>query len=944
MDVITIDFESFYDKDYSLSKMSTMAYVLDKRFEVIGVGVKVNDEETKTYTGSKMYIAGVLAGYNWKDSYVLAHNTLFDATILSHCFGVKPKMWLDTLSLARALHGTEVGGSLKALAQHYQVGEKGSEVMNALGKRRMAFSEAELAAYMDYCKNDVDLTHALFKRMAPAFNKVEIKLIDLTLRMHTEPKLMLDRLVLEDNLYWIKQKKEKALEDCGITKEELMSNKKFAKVLENVGVEPPMKISPATGKPTYAFAKKDEGLLALLEHPSITVQVIVASRLQVKETLEETKTKRLIEVTDLCDYLPVGLKYYGAEVTGRWSAGGDGGSLQLQNVARDSMIKEAIVAPEGHKIVGFDLSNIEVRVNLYIAGQQDQLDIIRGGRDVYKEFASAAFDIKQEDVTAAQRFIGKTCIAEGELVLTERGLVPIEKIRVDDRVWDGIEWVRHEGVVYMGEKDVIEYQGLRATPDHIVYLEDGAPCEFGNASNKRACIANTGDGGTPLKLLDNNQRGDKKEQQSWRDVVVCAMRLWRSEMDTPWFVNSRIIKKLPQLRAEAQPRREGAFVSGRPGHRTSTATGYLYFPALQQPERQGIQVLRRAWDRVQVRVGEIFSKLLKDSTGVELRERDRSRKQQLPLRAREYPIHYTERAGCQPKEYSVCIMEGGEDSSAKVEGEPIYSAEYGVQICSHGDDRRGDNCDGMGVGGEEMQELERHKSKARVYDILNAGPKHRFTVSNVLVSNCVLGLGFGAGHKVLCKAINLGAKQFGFDVDVDEQEAKRIVDLYREINYKVKAAWYEGDRVLEAISKNEYYSYNPGLLELPVHGAKGILLPSGLFIKYPNLKRDSNEEGKEEWVYEGRRQVRTRIYGPKTTQNITQAVARCVMGEAIVKISKRYPVKLTVHDSCYVVVPEDEAQEAYDFMMTEMTRTPDWAPGLPLAAEGSIGSNLKEAG
>lgn len=617
MDVITIDFESFYDKDYSLSKMSTMAYVLDKRFEVIGVGVKVNDEETKTYTGSKMYIAGVLAGYNWKDSYVLAHNTLFDATILSHCFGIKPKMWLDTLSMARALHGTEVGGSLKALAQHYQVGEKGSEVMNALGKRRMAFSEAELAAYMDYCKNDVDLTHALFKRMAPAFNKVEIKLIDLTLRMHTEPKLMLDRLVLEDNLYWIKQKKEKALEDCGITKEELMSNKKFAKVLENVGVEPPMKISPATGKPTYAFAKKDEGLLALLEHPSITVQVIVASRLQVKETLEETKTKRLIEVTDLCDYLPVGLKYYGAEVTGRWSAGGDGGSLQLQNVARDSMIKEAIVAPEGHKIVGFDLSNIEVRVNLYIAGQQDQLDIITQGLDMYRDFGSKVFSVDYDDITKGQRFIAKTS---------------------------------------------------------------------------------------------------------------------------------------------------------------------------------------------------------------------------------------------------------------------------------------------------------------------------------------VLGLGFGAGHKVLCKAINLGAKQFGFDVDVDEQEAKRIVDLYREINYKVKAAWYEGDRVLEAISKNEYYSYNPGLLELPVHGAKGILLPSGLFIKYPNLKRDSNEEGKEEWVYEGRRQVRTRIYGPKTTQNITQAVARCVMGEAIVKISKRYPVKLTVHDSCYVVVPEDEAQEAYDFMMTEMTRTPDWAPGLPLAAEGSIGSNLKEAG
>ena len=248
MDVITVDFESFYDKDYSLSKMTTEAYVNDKRFEVIGVGVKVNGEETKTYSGSKMYIAGVLAGYNWKDSAVLAHNTLFDGSILALRFNIKPKLWLDTLSMARAVHGTEVGGSLKALAEHYGVGEKGSEVMNALGKRRTKFREPELEAYMLYCKNDVDLTYEIFKRMAPAFNKTEANLIDLTLRMHTEPKLLLDDAVLSSHLYMVRKKKEELIAQVATDRKGLMSNPKFAEALIALGVTPPTKISSRTGK------------------------------------------------------------------------------------------------------------------------------------------------------------------------------------------------------------------------------------------------------------------------------------------------------------------------------------------------------------------------------------------------------------------------------------------------------------------------------------------------------------------------------------------------------------------------------------------------------------------------------------------------------------------------------------------------------------------------
>ena len=236
-------------------------------------------------------------------------------------------------------------------------------MISALGKRREDFTPEELEAYGRYCMNDTALTWKLFEIFAPQFSGKEIKLVDVTIRMHVEPRLALDVEVLRDSLEEIREAKIRALDQCIAVKDDLMSNPKFADVLRSLGVEPPMKISPTTGKETYAFAKKDEGLLELLEHPDIRVQAVVGARLKTKETLEETKTIRLIDVAENFDYLPVGLKYYGAEVSGRWSAGGDNGALQLQNVARESKIKEAIVAPLGYSIVGFDLSNIEVRVN-----------------------------------------------------------------------------------------------------------------------------------------------------------------------------------------------------------------------------------------------------------------------------------------------------------------------------------------------------------------------------------------------------------------------------------------------------------------------------------------------------------------------------------------------------------------------------------------------------
>ena len=405
MNIITIDFETYYSPEFSLSKMTTEEYIRHQDFEVIGVGVKINDGRTQSFSGPMQETAEWLGQFDWHNSLALAHNAMFDGAILSWVFDITPKGWLDTLSMARALHGTNVGGSLKFLAEYYGVGAKGEEVINALGKRRADFSEEQMDRYMAYCRNDVDLTWDIFNHMAPDFPQVELRLIDLTLRMFTEPALQLDRAVLYAHLALVQDRKATLMEAIEIERDDLMSNPRFAEALRTLGVEPPMKTSPTTGKDTYAFAKSDEAFKALLEHENPSVQALVAARLGVKSTLEETRTERFIGIANRGP-MPVPLRYYAAH-TGRW--GGDD-KLNLQNLPRGSDLKRAIVAPHGYVMLDSDSSQIEARTVAWLARQNDLVDAFDRGEDVYKIMASAIYGIPAEQVNKDQRFVGKTTI------------------------------------------------------------------------------------------------------------------------------------------------------------------------------------------------------------------------------------------------------------------------------------------------------------------------------------------------------------------------------------------------------------------------------------------------------------------------------------------------------------------------------------------------------
>ena len=610
MDLITLDFETYYDKDFSLKKLTTEEYIRDPRFEIIGLGIKVNNDSTEWASGTFEDFKGYIHSFDWENSMALAHNTMFDGAILSWLFGVKPKVWADTLCMGRAVHGIEVSGSLKAMAERYEIGVKGTEVLNALGKRREDFDDEALSLYGDYCVNDVELTHSLFNIMADKFPKKELKIIDTTLRMFIEPVLDLDTPLLEEHLINIRDRKDELLVNAGIEdKKDLMSNDKFADLLRDNNVSPPMKISPTTGKETYAFAKTDEGFKQLQEHWNQDVQNLVAARLGNKSTLEETRTQRFIDIAKR-GTLPIPLRYYAAH-TGRW---GGSDKINLQNLPsrgeNGGVLKRSVLAPDGHVLIDCDSSQIEARVLAWWAGQKDLVDAFHNKEDVYVNMASRIYRCDRASVTKDQRFVGKTTI---------------------------------------------------------------------------------------------------------------------------------------------------------------------------------------------------------------------------------------------------------------------------------------------------------------------------------------LGAGYGMGAQKFMNQLN------SFGVNVEYKEASRIIQTYRTTNPSIKKLWTDAMELIEQLSKGFCLLIGDVNIVEPIIGIKSVKLPSGLLMRYEDLKLERDEYGAENYTFKTRN-GRSKIYGGKFVENVCQAVARCVIGEQMLEIAKRYKVVLTVHDSLVVCVKEEEADEARQYVEDCMRAVPDWAKGLPLDCESGVGKSYGGCG
>lgn len=406
MDIIVIDFETYYDKEYSLSKMQTDAYIYDPRFEVIGLSVKRNDGATEWFSGDMKATEKYLRTLNIHECAVVGHNLLFDGYILTQRFGLNPKMWIDTLGMAKALHPYRIKFSLATLAEDLLGKQKGTEVHNMIGKRRTDLTPTGVAAYGEYCKNDTELTYELFKLFYPQFPAIELKIMDMVIRMFTEPKFVGDIAALRKLYADELARKDALLELANVDRTVVMSNDKLAQQLMDLGVRPPMKISSRTGKATYAFAKSDKEFTELLEHPESEVQNLVAARLGVKTTIAETRALMMLNTAERGP-LPVYLNYWGAKTTGRLSGGN---KINWQNLPARGIsagIRHAIKAPDGCKLVVGDSSNIELRVAMACAGETEVLEKLANGVDLYCDFASKLFGRTITKADIKERLLGK---------------------------------------------------------------------------------------------------------------------------------------------------------------------------------------------------------------------------------------------------------------------------------------------------------------------------------------------------------------------------------------------------------------------------------------------------------------------------------------------------------------------------------------------------------
>ena len=426
---VTVDLETFWSTEFSLSKMSFIEYCRSPEFEIISCSVQIGDGEADCTFGHDE-VGERLRQIDWSDAVMIAHNgNEFDFPAIWWAYRIKPKLYVDTLCMARPKHQSDVGGSLKKLSDFYNLPEKdNTALMNTKGKRLADFTEEEKAAMAVYNAQDVRNTYALYKLLLPDTPPMELHAMDMTVRMIVDPKFVADRELLEAALVQVKRRKVKSLmklqDTLGVDSLDqvetvLASNNKFADVLRGYGVEPPMKISKKTKKPALALAKDDRGFQDLLEHDDPDVQALCAARMGVKSTQLETRIEKLLMVDNLCvEGLPIPLAYHSA-TTGRWG----GRIFNPQNLPRISRNKDgsvvpkltnalrmALKAPLGYKVVVSDLSGIELRVNHYLWQVKATMDAYAADpeADLYRQFASEhLYNKPPEEVDKAERQLAK---------------------------------------------------------------------------------------------------------------------------------------------------------------------------------------------------------------------------------------------------------------------------------------------------------------------------------------------------------------------------------------------------------------------------------------------------------------------------------------------------------------------------------------------------------
>ncbi len=940
---LSLDLETYSSVD--LGKSGVYKYAESEDFEILLFAYSIDDGEVKVIdlASGEIIPEEILSALSDENVEKWAFNANFERVCLSRFLGkrLKPQGWYCTMIwsayLGLPLSLEKVGEVLKldkqkmnegkALIRYFSIPCKPTKT-NGMRTRNLPHHDLEKwSTFMEYNQRDVETEMAIKKKLS-AFPMPQSEWENYWIDQNIN-----DRGILIDEV----------LVDSAIKFDEILREENMDRAIELTGLEnpnSPMQLKEwlnRKGLEIDSLAKKD------VESALKNAEGNIKEVLELRQELSKSSVRKYDAMKNVKgkDNRARGLiQFYGANRTGRYS----GRLIQVQNLRRNNLkdlelarslvknrdfetmeilyespsdvlsqlIRTAFIPKEGTRFIISDFSAIEARVLAWLAGEQWVLDAFENGEDIYCRTASRMFGVPVEKhgVNGHLRQKGKiatlACIAEGELVLTDKGLVPIEKLTKAHKLWDGENWVSHDGVIYKGIGEVIEYDGLRATKDHIVWIEgQEKPIQFGEAAASGAHLLQSGYGRRAIRVGEDYK--SRKKMGEKLEFLLCPnkmSRVWKHSMARQGKFNDRKIKGMSSL----FPTKTNSTMVGQ---KANSSKAKVY-----QPKRSRIQKLWGKRNKIQVsfnsRGRSLFNRKIWTT---KKRTRNRQNRQQWALRKRQLKICNSYRECFEQEKYCINRI------SSKILA--LCTKCCYKKTFKRIKPRR--NYRGCRISCiREKKKLERYRGKTRLYDIRNAGKNNRFTVSGKLVHNCGYQGALGA-----LKAMG------GIEMGLSEDELQSIVDSWREANPNIVSLWWDIDsvvkRVVKTRSKEEYKS-------LVISYEKGILfiqLPSKRRLAYPKAKIGMNRFGGESIVYEGivvgNKWDKIESYGGKFVENIVQAIARDILAEAIMRLEKKeFNIVMHIHDEAVIESDASSIEEINEIMSI----VPSWAPGLILDADG----------
>jgi len=422
--VVVIDFETFFDDEYSLSKMSTVEFVTDSRFHFNSIATfemsqPFSDSANVPFWGGEKAVRQKIEwlqkryGDNFEQCTIVGQNLFFDSLILAIHFNIIPKYSVDVLHLARFIDSRRKN-NLKYLCQYYDVGYIKGDTKQFKGLKYESMTDEQIREFAKYNRTDVSAETELFRLLLPQLSnpEIEIPLQQHTINLYLKPSFKLNYKLADEIKLQMKQELDKELKlaepiVAGYFDKKhpdvttIVRSNKLADIIKEFLPENeqlPTKKGKKGLIPT--FAKTDEGFKYLLNHPKEEIRIVCNARKAAKSwpshiirlgsIINQTKARN--------GFLGVPLHYYGAH-TGRWS-GAEG--INLQNLGGRGRgegthplickVRNTLIAPPGYTLLIGDYAQIEARVLAWFAYQEDLLQDFAAGKDIYAKFGIVLYN------------------------------------------------------------------------------------------------------------------------------------------------------------------------------------------------------------------------------------------------------------------------------------------------------------------------------------------------------------------------------------------------------------------------------------------------------------------------------------------------------------------------------------------------------------------------